>query len=59
MLEINHVKGNGSGLVGEMVRAVLRTVVMGKRGSQKELEMILGSPLSLQPSTLEEWGEYF
>lgn len=57
VLEINHVKGNDSGLRGEVVKAVLRTVLMEKRRSQKELEMISGSPLSLQPSTLEQWGE--
>lgn len=34
---------------GGMVRAVLRTVIKGKRHSQKELEMISGSPLSCNP----------
>lgn len=34
---------------GEMVRAVLGTVIMGKRCHQKELEMILGSPSPCNP----------
>lgn len=49
-----NVKGNGSSIRGEMVRTVLRTMIMGKQCRQKELKMISG--FSSPPATINTRG---